>query len=100
MEIGVKILHMSCCRCLETTQAVDIESCLVSYVEGQLKCKIPIGKDINSDGVCNTADQFGEYERIYRIIQGKRNYLIYKETSELKGTANFSRPVTRRRFTR
>ena len=58
-------------RCLETTQPVDIESCLVSYVEEQLKCKIPMGEDIASDGVCNTAEQFKEYERIYRIIQGK-----------------------------
>ena len=64
---------MSLCRCLETTQAIDIESCLVSYVEGQLKCKIPIGEDINTDGVCNTAEQFGEYEQIYRTIQVKEN---------------------------
>ena len=58
-------------RCLETTQAVDIESCLVSYVEEELKCKIPKGENIGSDGACNTADQFREYERIYRIIQGQ-----------------------------
>ena len=51
---------------------MDIESCLVSYVEGQLKCKIPMGDDIASDGgVCNTPEQFRDYERIYRIIQGQ-----------------------------
>ena len=50
---------------------MDIESCLVSYVEEELKCKIPVGENIGSDGACNTADQFREYERIYRIIQGQ-----------------------------
>ena len=50
---------------------MDIESCLVSFVEGQLKCKIPKkgAATEQEEGVCNIVQQFKDYERIYRIIQ-------------------------------
>ena len=58
-------------RCLETTQAVDIESCLVSYVQEELKCKIPKKGTAmkQKEGVCNTVQQFKDYERIHQKIQ-------------------------------